>query len=307
MKYLFLLLATVGFQFALANAPSVVTTTTDLAWVAGELLGSPKNQVRSLLSGTENPHFMDASPNFIRWTADADVVCLVGLDLEVGWLPKVLSRSGNSKVQPGGSGYCNVGKAIQPLEVPEGPIDRSMGDVHPLGNPHFWLSPSALAEGATAVAEALAAADPKSAALYQSRLKALQARLKTLQDSNKKRIDALKQKPLVIEYHKEFTYFLSAYGLKSFGSIEEKPGVPPSAGRIAEIAQRAKAAGVTLVLAAEYSPKKTLERFEELSGIPVLTVPTSLSKDEMDYDAYQNGLVEKIVNLAGKRVATSDK
>lgn len=182
-----------------------------------------------------------------------------------------------------------------------------MGDVHPLGNPHFWLSPLTLGQGASAVADALSSADPKSAALYQGRLKALQDRLKQIHAVNQKRLDGLKKKPLVIEYHKEFSYFLSAYGLKSFGSIEEKPGVPPSAGRIAETAQRAKAAGVALVLAADYSPKKTLEKFEELSGIPVLTVPTSLSKDRLDYEAHQNGLVEKIVQLAGKRVASSDK
>ncbi|MCB0403996.1 MAG: zinc ABC transporter substrate-binding protein [Bdellovibrionales bacterium] len=305
MRHFFLFLAFLGNSIALANAPRVVTTTTDLAWVAGELLGDTKTPVRSFLSGTENPHYADASPNFIRWAADADIVCLVGLDLEVGWLPKVLSRSGNSKVQPGGSGYCDVGKAIKALEIPEGPVDRSMGDVHPLGNPHFWLSPPALGQGAQAVADVLAAANPSSAALYQSRLKQLQNRLSKLHATNKKRLDTLKKKPLVIEYHKEFTYFLSAYGIQSFGSIEEKPGVPPSAGRIAEIAQRAKRAGVTLVLAAEYSPKKTLERFKELSGIPIVTVPTSLSKGQMDYQAYQDSLIERIVTVAGEHLASS--
>lgn len=111
MKHLLSIVLFLSATICIA-APTVVTTTTDLAWVAGELLGDSKDQVRSLLSGTENPHFMDASPNFIRWTADADVVCLVGLDLEVGWLPKVLSRSGNSKVQPGEVGTAMSAKPL---------------------------------------------------------------------------------------------------------------------------------------------------------------------------------------------------
>ena len=120
----------------------VVTTIPDLAWVAAEV-GGDHVETKALLRGNENAHFVDAVPEFTRLTADADVVCIAGLDLEVGYMPAVLTRSGNAKIQPGGAGYCEAGKSVQVLEKLTTAVDRSMGDVHPAGNPHFYLSPKA--------------------------------------------------------------------------------------------------------------------------------------------------------------------
>ena len=111
---------------------NVVTTTTELAWAA-ENIGGDRVKIESLLSGTENAHYVDAVPNFIRLIAAADIVCAVGLDLEIGWLPKALSKSGNRQVQKGGKGYCELGSEINALEKPKGSIDRSMGHIHPSG------------------------------------------------------------------------------------------------------------------------------------------------------------------------------
>jgi zinc/manganese transport system substrate-binding protein len=257
----------------------IITSIPDLAWVAVNI-GGDRVEAKPLLRGTENPHFVDAVPEFTRLVASADIVCIVGLDLEVGYMPPVLARSGNAQVQPGGKGYCEAGKSVSVLDKTSGPIDRSMGDVHPHGNPHFYLSPKSLAESAKAIADILKAVDPAFSGEYDKNLAAFALEMKALSNEISATLKPLHDlqsaagKPLVMEYHREFTYFMSEYGIKSFGSVEEKPGVPPSAGRLGTIAAAAKAAGVRVVLAADYNPNGTLQRFAELSGVNTLIVPT---------------------------------
>lgn len=295
---LFLLL---GSGLAAGAPVPVVTTLNELAWAAQEI-GGANVAAKALLDGTENPHYVDAVPEFIRLVADAQVVFVVGLDLEIGWMPKVLSRSGNAQVQPGGKGYAEVGKAIEILEKPAGEVNRSMGDVHPSGNPHFWLSPKALMAAAGSIADTLTVVDPAHAADYAKGRDAFRKKLQDIAAKNQAKLPGAltKASAWVIEYHREFSYFFDQYGLKSFGSIEEKPGVPPSAGRIAQVALAAKQAGVRVALAGDYAPKKTLERFSEISGIPVLQVPTSLQpkRQQKDYAELQAFLVDSIVKYA---------
>lgn len=290
---------------SIAAPLKVVTSTTDLAWLAREI-GGNHVEVTSLLRGNENPHYIDASPEFIRRVAEAQVVCIVGLDLEVGWMPKILSRSGNASVQPGGKGYCETGKAVHVIEKPTGQVDRSMGDVHPAGNPHFWLSTKHFLEAANEMTQVLSAVDVSHMADYRSALKKLNHKLVEVQQKGEKRLKPLLanvNNPILIEYHKEFSYFVSSYGMKSFGSIEEKPGVAPSAGRLAEVAQQAKLAGVRFILAADTAPKKTVERFAELSGLPIVMAPVSLQPRTglLNYVQHQEQLVESIVKVLGPK------
>jgi len=295
----------------LANAAerlSVITSIPDFAWLAAQIGGSHVDS-KSLLSGHENPHYVDAVPEFIRLVAAAHVVCIVGLELEVGYMPAVLSRSGNAQVQPGGKGYCDIGKAITVLDKSITAVDRSMGDVHPSGNPHYYLSPKAMAEGASVIESVLIQVDPSHTLDYQKGLSQVLSKLNKIGEANKIKLAALPEKTklpsknAVIEYHKEFSYFLEYYGISSFGSIEEKPGVPPSAGRIAEVALAAKAAGVRLVLATDYNPAKTLKHFSELSGIPVVIVPTMIqvNKNMKSYENVQNKIIDSIVELVHMR------
>lgn len=299
MKRLTLFLLVLSALSAFAAPVKVITSTTDLAWATKEI-GGALVDVTPLLKGTENPHYVDAVPEFVRLAAEAQVALVIGLELEIGWIPKVLSRSGNSQVQPGGKGYCEVGKIIPVLEKPAGAVDRSMGDVHPAGNPHFWLSPKYLGIAAGEIAETLIKVDPSHAKDYHGGLAKLRAQLDELEMRARGRLAPLlagKTGPVLIEYHKELAYFLDTYKLTSLGSIEEKPGVSPSAGRLAEIAQSAKAAGITLAVAGDTAPKKTLERFSELSGIPVQVVPLSVvpSKTPKDYPELHKALIDAIV------------
>lgn len=270
MKFLFLTTLFIA-NFAHAKALKIVTTIPELAEIAKDI-GGAEVEASSLLKGTEDPHFIDAVPSFIRSVADADGVCIVGLSLEIGWIPKILEKSANAKVQPGGTGYCEAGKAVQALEKPTGTIDRSMGDVHPDGNPHFWLSPLALKSAATEVKDLLTRLRPEKNAEFEKGFKEFQKRMDALHKRIEQKLKT-SQKTKVIEYHKEFTYFFNAYKLESAGSIEEKPGVSPSAARLAEVSNSAKQSGVKLAVGAPQSPEKQLRKFSELSGIPYEKLP----------------------------------
>ncbi|QLY25030.1 metal ABC transporter substrate-binding protein [Bdellovibrio sp. KM01] len=269
----------------------VVATLPDIAEIV-KAIGQDNVEVSSLLAGGTDPHFADARPDYILKVNRADVVCSVGLDLEIGWLPKVLEKAANAKVQAGGTGFCELGDAIKPLEIPTGVINRSLGDVHPHGNPHFTLDPLKVAESGAEVVRVLSAVDAGNAAVYQKNYDAFKKQMETLHTQLKAKV----KKAKVMEYHKEFTYFFNSYGLDSAGSLEEKPGMPPSATRIAQVAQAAKANKVQVLFATASAPHQTLERFTELSGIPVVTAPSYIqsSGDAKTIEALQNLLVKSI-------------
>jgi zinc/manganese transport system substrate-binding protein len=296
------IVALVGFAApapALAAALRVVTSTTDLAWAARQI-GGDEVVVESLLRGHEDPHFVDARPDFVSKVSRADAVCIVGLDLEIGWMPKVLAKSGRREIQPGGKGYCNAGEAIEPLDKSTGPVDRSMGDVHPSGNPHYWLSPVSFATAASEVRSVLVRLDPKNTSLYEERYKEFVASMETLRKSLADRLVAAgvsARSAGFFEYHREFAYFAQAYGLTSLGAIEEKPGVSPSAKRLVQVSQLIRDRGVRLVLAGHTAPQRTLAKVQELSGVPVVRLPLSVAREgsASDYVAWQSHLVDEII------------
>ena len=302
-RFASILLGAVALTLATSRPASakiqLLTTLPDLAFLAREV-GGDRVEVDSLLSGLENPHFVDARPDLIRKVAQADIVCAVGMELEAGWLPRVLQKSGNSKVQTGGSGFCELGSTVSILQKPTGPVDRSMGDVHPNGNPHFWISPLALAESGKALIQVLERADPSGKPYYEKNLDQLQSRMKALVNELKPRVEAALKKAgnttPVIEYHQEFTYLFQLYGVRSYGSIEERPGVPPSAQRLGQVALQAKTAQVKLALSAPYAPLSLIHKFSELSGIPHATLPTSTKRSEnFNYEKIHRDAVETLI------------
>jgi zinc/manganese transport system substrate-binding protein len=277
------------------SAVRVVATTPDIAWLVNRI-GGKKVEVKTLAKANDDYHFLDARPDFILAVNRASVVCRVGADLELGWIPKILEKAANSKVMAGGAGDCDLSRAVSLQEKPTGHIDRSMGDVHPTGNPHFWLSPLEMANAAAEVEEKLAAADPGSAAEFAANRAKVQDELKALHGKIKAQLKPLSGKT-VVEYHKDFFYFNRDYGLKSLGSIEEIPGVSPSAARLGKIALEAKRAGAMIALATTHSQKNSLEKFRELSGVKVVALPSSLS-DPTNPEAYadwQNSMAEQIL------------
>ena len=189
-------------------------------------------------------------------------------------------------------GFCELGHAVKPLEIPVGVVDRSVGDVHPHGNPHFTTDPLKLAESGEEVVRVLSSVDPAKASEFQKNYETFKKKMADLRMATQKKIKKVK----VMEYHKEFTYFFAAYGLESAGSLEEKPGMPPSAARIAAVAANAKQAKVAVLFATASAPHATLERFHELSGIPVVTVPSyvTTSGESKTIEGLQNLLANSI-------------
>ena len=280
---------------------NVVTTTTDIKWLV-EKIGGERVVVESLLDGLVDPHFVEAMPHFVGKVARADVFCLVGLGLEIGWVPKILSRSGNKKIQSGGKGHCDVGGGIKAMDIPVGKVDRSLGDVHPEGNPHYHLGPGAFLDGGRVVLGVLMGLDASRADFYNSNFKKLVEELARLKTEVSEILRPLRKKK-IMEYHKEFSYFLKEFNLINDGSLEELPGVPPSAGRLARVTINAKKRGVVMLLATAMSPRKTVKKFQESSGVPVAILPLSIlsNKKHRDYpqllksmatimvSTYQNG------------------
>lgn len=269
MQYLLLAFLTILSLHAQATKLKVVTTLPDIAEVV-QTIGGEFVEVQSLLKGSEDPHYAEARPDFILKVNRADIVCAVGLDLEIGWLPKILEKAGNAKVQSGGPGYCVLGDKISALDIPSGVINRSLGDVHPHGNPHFMLSLEKVSESGAEVVRVLSLALPEKAGVFEKNYETFKKHL----SDTKKELLAQRKKVKVLEYHKEFTYFFHSYGFESLGSLEEKPGMPPSAARIAKIAQLAKENNVAILFATASAPHKVLERFRELSGVPVVQLPS---------------------------------
>lgn len=267
MKQLIFCLVLLTSLFAEAKI-KVVTTLPDIAELVAEI-GAQEVEVQSLLQGSEDPHYADARPDYILKVNRADAVCMIGMDLESGWLTKVLAKSGNKKVQEGGTGFCVLGNAIKALDIPVGMLNRSLGDIHAHGNPHFNLSPLKMAEAGSEIVRVLSTIKPDKASFFQKNHESFRLRMSELQNTLAKNLTSKK----VMEYHKEFTYFFHAYNLETMGSLEEKPGMPPSAARIGLAAKIAKENKVVVLFATPSAPHKVLERFQELSGVPVVIVP----------------------------------
>ena len=284
------------FSTVLAAAPlNVITTKSDLSWLAQQI-GGDEVQVTALLSGSEDPHYVDVVPRYIHLVANADTVCIVGMDLEIGWIPKVLSKSGNAQVQPGGRGYCDASVGVDALNVISGNVDRSMGDVHPDGNPHYHLSPSHMLQAGENLLGTLIELQPDNAEVFIQNFESLAKDLNSLQVESQAKLERLKTYKF-LEYHKDFGYFFDAYGLNAVGALEAVPGVPPSAGRLGKTSISAKKEMVQLLIASSHNPTNVLKRFSTMSDVPFIKVPTSIqTQGEInDYAKLQHHIAESIL------------
>lgn len=238
-----------------AFAINIVTTLPEFAWMAKQMY--PRAQVKSLLAGSEDPHFIDATPSFVFKVAKADMVIINGMDLEVGWIGKVLELSGNRKVQLMAKGFCNASSEVSKIEILN-KFDRSMGDVHPVGNPHYTLSPKRMIEVTESLKkcfERIGIKDVQTKPMIQT-FNELDQKMKKLKGTK------------ILVFHREFNYLKEDYGLKILGSIEKVPGVLPSATHLAKISKEAKKSKPKVTLAAYTNSKNILEKFKELSGVP---------------------------------------
>src|SRR2546430_577274 len=242
----------------LAAAPAfadlrVATSLTDLASVA-QLVGGKHVTAQSLCRGYEDPHFVPAKPSLMKAIQHADVFVSVGLELDAGWLPLVLPGSRNPKIQPGVKGFVDASEGVEVLEKPSGRVGRAEGAVHPLGNPPSYADPKALEIVAEHLAEVFSQLDPPNAADYAANAKAFDQRMDASLAKWKKQMEPYQGSP-VVTYHKNFVYFANRFGLKQFGTVEPKPGIPPNPRYLSDLADRMKKGGVKVVLyQAYYNP-----------------------------------------------------
>jgi zinc/manganese transport system substrate-binding protein len=287
-----LLLATLLLASPTQAAIRAVGSTPEMAWLL-QRVGGEKVEVKSLAKPGDNYHFLDARPDFILAANRADILCRVGAELEIGWLPKILDRAANTKVMSGGAGDCDASRALTLEEKPTKAVDRSMGDVHAAGNPHFWLSPAETAKAAREVEEKLSAVSPENAKTFAANREALEKELTALLEKLRGKV---KKGLSAYQYHRDFSYFFSAYGISPLGSIEEIPGVSPSAARLGKVALEAKEKKAAFALAADHDPASALAKFTELSGVKVIKLPTSLEdfRDPAAYSKWQEKMVSTL-------------
>jgi zinc/manganese transport system substrate-binding protein len=261
---------------------NVVATLPDFGSIA-QKIGGDKVNVTVLARGSEDAHFVDARPSHLVSLNKADVLLEGGAELEVGWLPPLLNNARNRKIQATGSGHIVMANGIKLLEVPTTAVDRSMGDVHPNGNPHFWLDPENGKIMATRVAEVFSKLDPKNATYYQANLKAFNTQLDGKLAAWNKIMEPYRGTK-VITYHKSFEYFAERFGLKIIGQLEPKPGIEPSPTHINSLIPRAKESGVKLVIIEPFRPRKTPEYVANQIGAKLVILPEKVGGNEKTGD-----------------------
>ena len=206
---------------------------------------------------------------------NADVWAFVGLDLEIGWMPLLLDGARNPKIQLGGSGYVDVSKAMPVIDVPRGSVDRSMGDVHPFGNPHYWLDPENGRRIAKLFLAKFSELDPKNAAEYAANEKAFETKLGAAETAWQAQLATIKGKP-VVAWHTSWNYFAEYTGMRIVAYMEPKPGVPPSPSHLLQVVQAVKASGAKVIIMEPFYDRKVADLVARQTGATVLILPPSV-------------------------------
>jgi len=283
---------------------NVVATTEDLGSLAREI-GGDKVSVTALAKGYQDPHFVDPKPSFILAVSKADVLIVVGRELEIGWLPPLLSSSRNSKIQPGANGYLDASQTVRILEIPTGQITRAMGDVHPLGNPHYWLEPGNGRRMAQAIRDKFSQLSPANAGFFAQRYTDFDMRLAAAE----KRWDATMapyKGTKIVTYHRSWPNFMERFGLDVIAYVEPKPGIPPSPGHTIDVIGEMKRQGAKLIVVEPYFDLKTPQAIAMQVGGKVLVLAPSVggTKEATDYiqlfEYDVNQLVAALKQVTGK-------
>jgi zinc/manganese transport system substrate-binding protein len=296
--------ALVGAAAPAGAALSVVTTTEDLAAIAREV-GGDKIKVESLSRGYQDPHYVEAKPSLVFKLNKADLLIAVGRELEIGWLPPLITQSRNAKIQPGASGYLDASLTAKILDIPTGQITRAMGDVHPQGNPHYWLDPDNGKRIAKAIERKLASMDAANAAAYAQREEDFERRL-TAADKGWQAQMASYKGIKIVTYHRSWPNFTDHFGLDVMGYVEPRPGIPPSPSHTIDLIRAMKAQNVKIILVEPYFDLKTPNSIARETGARVLVLPPSVGgvpevTDYIKLFDYDIRLLTEAIKAAGGR------
>ncbi|MDX9999657.1 MAG: metal ABC transporter substrate-binding protein [Polyangia bacterium] len=272
MRRIALMLLTASLFLAARPAGAkmkIVCTIPDLCDIAANVGGNLVT-TSSLGKGYQDPHFVDPKPSFALALRNADLLLLVGLELEVGWLPPLLTGSRNSRLQVGERGYLDCSTLVKILEVPSQKLSRAMGDLHPGGNPHYWMDPRNGVRVAFGVYKRLAQLDPGNTATYERQYKSYALEIVRLSRRLKTKL-APYAGSYLIPYHQSMIYFITWAGLRRLATIERLPGVPPSAAHLAKLHQIVSSTpGRKVVVSETYYPDTVAKRVAAKYGLPYL-------------------------------------
>ena len=291
-----LLICEVSPTAAEAKKLNVVTSTADMAALAQEVAGD-RIDVESIAKGYQDPHFVEAKPSFLLKLHQADLLISVGLQLEIGWLPPLITQSGNARIQVGAPGYLDASQFCEILEIPQGAVTRAEGDVHPLGNPHYWLDPDNGRRIAGGIAKKLADLDPDNASYFQQQFRSFDKRLRAAEQ----KWDAA-MKPYrgqkIVTYHRSFSSFAKHFGLDVIGYVEPRPGIPPTPSHTIELMQLIKQENCKVVLVEPYFDLKTPKSIGRGTGAQVVVCLPSVGGEKQvatyfDLFDYDIGLLIK--------------
>ena len=270
-------LAALALAAAAKGAVNVMASTEDLADLARQV-GGDKVKVEAIARGYQDPHFVEAKPSFILKLAKADLLVVVGRELEIGWLPPLIQQSRNAKVQPGAEGYLDASLTAKILEIPTGQITRAMGDVHPQGNPHYWLDPGNGRHIAKAIVDKLSKMDAADAAYFQSRYADFDKRLAEAEkrwDAQMAPYKGLK----IVTYHRSWPNFTDRFGLEVIGYVEPRPGIPPSPSHTLDLIQEMKTQKVGIIVVEPYFDLKTPNAIARETGAKVVVLAPSVGAE----------------------------
>jgi zinc/manganese transport system substrate-binding protein len=295
-KVLFALVLPVLAAAPARAAVRVVASIPTLGSFAKEV-GGDRVEVVSLGKGYQDPHFVEPKPSLMVELNKADLLVYVGLDLEIGWLPPLVLGSRNPKIQTGELGNLDCSRSIPVLDVPTTKVDRSMGDIHPLGNPHYWIPPGNAKIIAKEIAARLSQIDPDGAATYRKRLQDFDGRVDAAEKSWQPLI-AKARGQKVATYHKSWTYVSAWLGLEEVGYLEPKPGIPPDPQHLLRLIQTMRAEGAKLLLVEDFYNRNTAQLVATKAAAKMLTLPTDVGATPEIKDWF--GLVKTVLTqLAG--------
>ena len=294
MKKIRIFLILTVLSFLLSASMKIVTTYPYIADITMKI-GGDNVEVFSLGSGNWDPHFVVPRPSFIAKLHKADLLIINGAQIEIGWLPPLISQAGNPNIQPGEKGFLDLSSAVELIDVPTS-VSRDQGDVHSEGNPHFILDPHNVQMVALAITHKLSDLDSAHSSFYQngyeSFIKGLNEKLRSWDE---------KLLPLsgtkIIEYHRLFDYFAKRYHFRILGTIEPLPGIPPYSRHIEGLIRLVKNENVKMIFQDVYHSDSSARFISQNTGIPVITIPHDVCsiKEAKDIFAFYDEIVRRII------------
>ncbi|MEW6365199.1 MAG: metal ABC transporter substrate-binding protein [Acidobacteriota bacterium] len=280
MKHLMAIVLAIATPASAWAKLSIVTTTEDLASIATTIAGD-KAEVTAICKGYQDPHFVDPKPSYLLKLRTADLLIAVGLELEVGWLTSLVQQCRNPKLL--GTGYLDVSQGCEILERPAGAVSRAEGDVHPLGNPHYWLEPENGRAIARSIAAKLSSLQPNDAAFFQGRLDSF---LKQLDQKTAEWVEMMRPYAgaEIVTYHNSWPNFAKRFNLRVAGYVEPKPGVPPSPAHTLELIRTMRERGIKVILIEPYFDLQTPNAIARETGARVVVMPPSVGGNDQIKD-----------------------